>query len=210
VQALYLDALGRAGSVTELNGYLPALAGPNGRFVVARAIEDSPEGRDNLVKGWYLTYLGRAAGGGEEQGHVNALLAGASEEQVLGYILGSPEFFARAQTLIGSGAPQERFVQALYMQALYTVLLDRTASAGEVAAFVADLSGGATRAQVALGILQSQEFRTDVVLLYYRTLLHRTAGATSATEINTYVFSGLDLFQIRVLFESSAEFFTNG
>src|SRR5205807_968395 len=110
VQALYLDALGRPGGMDELNGWVATLnGGPNGQALVAQGIERSPEGRAHLVKGWYLAYLGRAAAGGEEQPHVNALLAGQSEEAVLGGILGGAEFFARAQTtLVASGTPDER------------------------------------------------------------------------------------------------------
>jgi hypothetical protein len=202
VQALYLDALGRAGTVDELNLWLGLLDGPNGRNVVALAIENSPEGRTNLVQGWYHTYLGRSAVNGEEQGHVHALLAGASEEVVLSGILGSPEFFARAEALITTGTAQERFVQALYR-----VLFNRTASASEVAGHVAELNAGASQAQVAQLFLTSPEARTLLTGSYYSLLLHRTA---STAEINGWVNSPLNAFQIRVAFESSPEFFTNG
>ena len=111
VQALYLAELGRAGSAAELSSWLPTLRGPNGQATVALSIENSPEGRTNLVRGWYRTYLGRPATGGEEAGRVVALLAGTSEEAVLGGILGSDEFLAHAQTLAIQGTPQERFVR---------------------------------------------------------------------------------------------------
>src|SRR5262249_9660592 len=140
VQAVYLNALGRAGSTAELNGWVNVLQGPNGQAAVAQGIENSPEGRANLGKGWYRTFLGRTAQGGEELAHANALRAGATEEAVLGGILGSQEFLTRAQTLIATGTQQERFVQALYL-----LLLNRTAGAGEVAGQVAALNGGLSR-----------------------------------------------------------------
>jgi hypothetical protein len=202
VQALYLDALGRPGIVAELNGYLPTLNAPNGQMVVAQAVEDSPEGRDNLVKGWYETYLGRAAGNGEELGWVRQLLNGASEERVLSQILGSQEFFQRAQTLVSSGTPQERFVQALYL-----LVLNRTPAQSEIEGHVAELNSGASPARVALNFLDSPEFRTDLVVEYYGTLLHRTA---TASEISGWVGSRLDAFEIRIGFESSPEYFANG
>jgi hypothetical protein len=206
IQALYLDDLGRAGSVVELNAYLPLLNGPNGQLAVARAIEGSAEGRDNLVKGWYQTFLGRAASGGEEQPHVNALLAGQSEEQVLSGILGGQEFFNRAQTLINSGSPQERFVQALYQ-----LLLGRAADATGLSVFLSLLQSGGSRAGVALAILQSQEFRTDLVVEYYSTLLHRSPTAQEAmSNVPAFVSSGLDALSLRLAFESSPEFFANG
>jgi hypothetical protein len=201
VQALYLDALGRPGIVAELNVWVGVLNSvPNGQAAVARAIETSPEGRDNLVQGWYLTFLGRPAVGGEEAPHVNALLAGASEESVLSDILGGPEFHAHAQTLVSSGTPDERFVQALYQ-----TLLGRTASPAELAGQVAGVNAG--RAQVAMGFLQSAEFRTDLVEEYYRVLLHRDG---SPGDVSGWVNSGLGLLDLRVAFESQPEFFANG
>ncbi|HBI43132.1 MAG TPA: hypothetical protein DDY78_09800 [Planctomycetales bacterium] len=203
IQALYLDELGRAGSVAELNGWVAVLNGaPNGPAVVEQGIENSAEGRDNLVKGWYRSYLGRTADGVEEQSHVAGLLAGFSEETILGGILGSPEFFLHAQTLTNSGSPPERFVQALYK-----LLLNRTADAGEITGHVAELRGGQTEAQVAENFLLGLEFRTDLVALYYSTLLHRTA---SADEINGWAASGMSDYTIRLMFESSPEFLANG
>jgi len=108
VQAVYLAELGRAGSKAELDAWLPVLNGPGGQAAVARGISQSREGRDNLVKSWYVTFLGRQADGSEEQGWVTLLQLGLSEEQVLSQILGSQEFFNRAQALIPSGAPNER------------------------------------------------------------------------------------------------------
>jgi Domain of unknown function (DUF4214) len=189
--------------VAELDGWVAVLNGaPNGQAVVAQDIENSAEGRDNLVKGWYRTYLGRAADGVEEQGWVAALLAGSSEEAVLGGILGTPEFFSHAQTLVNSGSPQERFVQGLYL-----LLLNRTADAGEIAGHVAELSGGQSKAQVAENFLLGLEFRTDLVAQYYSTLLHRTA---SADEINGWAASGMSDDTIRLMFESLPEFLANG
>jgi hypothetical protein len=60
---------------------------------------------------------------------------------------------------------------------------------------------------VALEFLQSQEFRGDVVQGNFDTLLHRSP---SAVEVNNWVMSGLDASQIRLGFESSLEFYTNG
>ena len=56
-----------------------------------------------------------------------ALLSGQTEEQVLSILLGSQEFFNRAQTLAGSGTADERFVKALYQ-----LLFNRTPGANEV------------------------------------------------------------------------------
>ena len=204
VKALYLDVLGRAGSPAEWSDWLDGLTGPGGsRTAVASGIEGSFEARDRVVKGWYQTFLGRQAQGGEEMGWVS-LLAGQPEEQVLAEILGDPvghEFFDRAQSLIATGTPDERFVQALYK-----LLLGRTGSSGEVAGWTAMLNGlgAAGRPGVVLGFLDSTEYRGDVVAGYYSTLLKRTA---SPEEVNGWVFSGLDLRAVRIAIEASPEYY---
>jgi hypothetical protein len=202
VQALYLDELGRAGSQAELDGWVNgALEAPGGsQQAVAAGIADSPEARDHLVKTWYQTYLGRTANGTEEQGWVNAL-ASQSEEQVLSGILASPEFYDRAQTL-GFGDRAD----GNYLRALYQVLLNRTASSAEVAGWVNALPELGTQG-VALGFLQSQEFRTDQVEGYYNALLHRPADPAG---LNNWVMSNLDMHTVRLGFEASPEFFANG
>jgi hypothetical protein len=129
------------------------------------------------------------------------LLQTQTEEQVLSQILGSQEFYDRAQTLVSSGTPDERYVQALYQ-----ALLGRSASTDEVAGWVGALSLE-DRSSAALGFLQSQEFRTDVFQGYYDTLLHR---AGDPTELSGWVNSGLDLRSVRAGFEASDEFFANG
>jgi hypothetical protein len=156
---------------------------------------------DHLVKSWYANFLGRQATGGEEQGFVNALLAGQTEEQALSMLLGSAEFFTHAQTLGLGGSQNEQFVKALYL-----VLLDRTASDPEVAGWLAAVQQ-VGRQGTALGILQSQEFRTCQFEGYYNALLRRPDDPAG---LNSWVMSNLDMGTVRIHFEASAEFFVNG
>jgi hypothetical protein len=200
IQSLYLADLGRAGAQSELDSWVAQLSA-SGEQAVVLAIEHSAEATDHLVKSWYLAYLGRAAQGGEEAGFVTQLLQGASRSQVLGEVLGSDEFYARAQNLIGSGSADERYVQALYQ-----VLLGRTGDAPSVQSAVGALPS-AGRHAVVLGILNSAEFRTDQVAGYYNELLHRPGADT---EVSGWVASGLDLATILVSFEASTEFTTGG
>jgi hypothetical protein len=205
VQALYQDDLGRAADLSNPNGagyWVNLLTSATlDQAAVAAGVVHSHEAQTRVVTGWYQAYLGRQPVNGEEQYWVLQLAQGQTEEQVLGGILGSDEFFARAQTLVGAGTPPERYVQALYQQ-----LLNRPGSAAEVAYWVNQLSQ-LGRPGVAQGFLASTEYRTDVVTGDYNTLLHSTA---SAAEVNYWVFSALDVASIRVGFEASPEFFTNG
>jgi hypothetical protein len=203
VQSLYVDDLGRAGSLAELEVWASQL--PAGAVsitpAVAAGVDGSGEARDHLVKGWYSTFLGRSAGGGEELGWVQKLVAGATEEQVLSQILGEPsghEFFNHAQGLIGGPDANTNYVQALYQ-----LLLGRTGSAAEAGGWVAALHNHTLTLQgVAFGFVISQEYRTDVVASDYLTLLRR---AGSPAEIAGWVNSTLDLFSIRLGFETSGE-----
>jgi hypothetical protein len=123
------------------------------------------------------------------------------EEAVLGQILGSPEFYQHALTLGFTGSADTPFVQALYQ-----LLLDRTASSDELTAQVSNL-GAMGQQGLALMVLQSQEYRGDVVGSDYVNLLHRAGDPTG---VNSWVFSNLDLGSVRLGFEASPEFFANG
>jgi hypothetical protein len=201
VQAIYLDELGRAGSQAELDGWVGILNGPGGsQGVVASDILHSQEARDHLVKSWYVAFLGRQADGTEELGFVNALMQGATEEQTLSAIFGSAEFDDHAQTLISTGTRQQRDVQALYK-----LLLNRTGDSAEVAGYVNSLPQIGLQG-VAQALLTAAEFRGDLFEGYYNALLHRPSDPA----ISNAVFSNLDAASIRIGFEGSPEFFTNG
>src|SRR5262249_22550918 len=159
---------GRPGSRSELDGWTAQMA-PDATALsaaVVSGIHGSPEARDHLVRGWYLAFLGRQANGTEELGWVNLLLSGQSEEPVLSMILSDPhhEFYDRAQALVSSGTPDERFVTALY-----GLLLDRAPGGAEAADAVTALKALGGQAY-ALSVLQSQELRTDRLEGYYDVL----------------------------------------
>lgn len=202
IRALYVDALGRSGTIAEWDIWVPHLRQPNGRFVVANAIERTREARTVLIKTWYETYLGRAASGGEEQGLVTALTQGFTEEQVIAAILGSDEYFQRTPLIAGfAGQP----TNATFITALYIQILGRRPAPAEVTAWEQVLPN-VLRGGVALGFLSSAEFRGNNVAQFYRELLDRPTPPTAA-ETNSWVFSGIDLTSMRVLFKSSPEYF---
>jgi hypothetical protein len=202
VQVLYLNALGRVGSMAELDQWVAALNGPGGSTAaIANLIERSPEARDHLVTAWYLAFLNRRPINGEELGWASMLLLGQTEEQVLSDILGAPESFNHAQTLGSSGTPQERFVKSLYQ-----LLLNRDGSPSEVAGFVNIFSAIGAQ-QIALTFLESSEFRMDLAEAYYNALLHRASDAATRS---AWAASSLDAATMRVVFDASSEVFTNG
>jgi hypothetical protein len=203
IRKLYQTILGRQASDAEASFWTPALQSPAGVVAVVSAIERSSEARTRLVKNWYVTYLGREAGNGEEQGWVNALVHGAREEDVIAAILSSDEFFNRVASLAGAGTGAQRFLEALYSQ-----LLNRTATDSEVNAW-ANAMSVVSRAQVVMAFLTSIEYRGNLVTGYYTGLLHRSSSPDPA-EVTSWVASGLDSTRIRVGFEASNEFALNG
>jgi hypothetical protein len=200
IQELYGLRLGRSASGAEATFWEGVLAGPGGQAAVVNGIDGSAEALDYEVKAWYSYYLGRQAVGGEEMAWVGMLGTGTSEEQALTGIIGSAEFAARHAATVATGNTTPSHV---YIQAVYATALHRAASAAEVAfwANVFDASGAGAVAQ---GVLNSAEFRTDQVMQFYTTLLHRQPDAAG---LSAWVYSGMSLGNVRAAFEQSAEFY---
>ena len=151
---------------------------------------------------WYQTYLGRTPGNNEEQIWVNDLLNGQSETAVLASILGTQEFFNRAPAFVDNGQPSNME----FVEALYEVLLNRSAGSNDVAFWV-NVIPTIGRTNVAQDILGSVEGRTDAIDALYAAILHRPADASG---LASWLGSGLDPTSLRVVFESTGEFFNNG
>jgi subtilisin-like proprotein convertase family protein len=202
IRQTYFTALGRTGSLAEWNLWIPVLAQPNGRSLVANAIERSREGRDHLIKGYYRTYLTREASGGEENAWVNAMLAGATEEDVISGILGSPEYFSHAPSIPGIGGTSS---DTTFIRAVYTQLLNRDAGQADINIWTA-LIPTVGRQAMALAVLKSPEYRSLFVRGLYLNVLRRPT-APAQSEINLWVNSNMDLTAIRIGFETSDEYY---
>ena len=83
------------------------------------------------------------------------------------------------------------------------LLLNRTGDASGVASWLNALPA-LGRQGVALAFEQSSEFRSDTFEAYYTALLHRQADAAGLT---FWVTSNMGIENVRIAFESSAEFF---
>jgi len=206
IQALYRRSLGRFGSPFELESWASYLAGTQ-PWVVANAIERSPEARTRLVKSWYVQHLGRVAVSGEEQGWVQLMLHGISEEQILTAILNSPEYYNRTVQILGVSGPA---TDAHLIQALFRQVLGRPAGEAEVVNLRSNLMVHLGRHGLIWVILNSEEHRGNVIRSYYRSLLGRP-GAPATAEVRAWVFAQpwLDLATIRVGFMASPEFYQN-
>jgi hypothetical protein len=143
VTSLFRHILGRnPASAAEINNWINAI-NAQGRLPVVRALETSPEGRTNLVRRWYQMFFGRNPTPAESAPLVNALLAGQSEEQVLGTLLGSPAL------------PLTPAFRTQMVNSYYQDLLRRAPTAAELSAAV---SGGQPLQSIREGIEISNEY----------------------------------------------------
>jgi hypothetical protein len=213
VQGLYNDFLGRSAPVAELDGWVAAL-GSLGRSGVASALASSTEGLSRVVNSIYVRYLNRNADPGGLASWVGAMQHGLTQEQVSGILLASPEFAARANALVGGTNPDANFVQALYQ-----LLLGRTAATVEVQGWLPWLAANGRQA-VAAVFLGSGEFRSDAVRTFYGdpslnplpwepffiNLLHRSQ-APSAAEVAGWVTAPLDFLTVEVILAGTQEYY---
>jgi hypothetical protein len=211
VQTLYFTFLKRLGDVNNPNdagGWVNLLnAGTLTPQAAANAIARSPEALGVLVNGLYLKILKRASDPAGRAAFVSFLQHGGTVEQAIGIMVTSPEY----STLTGG-------TDAGFIQALYDQLLGRVVSPAELAGWLAMLPS-LGRAGVANALLQSAEFRGDVVQELYgftyapsqsvaslfANLLHRPVAPGTA-EINTWVNSGMDILSIEGAIAGGGEF----
>jgi hypothetical protein len=198
LERLYQTVLGRNGSPAEITGWLAYLENGGSPAAVASTFERSPEVESRMIRSWYASYLGRQPGGRELPNWIVAMQQGMTEEQVQTAILASDEFFERSQLL---SATVNR--NSAYLQSLYSLLLDRTPTNTELADWLAAISTQ-SRSAIVAEFIYSTEYRSIIISQYYAAILHRAAA--SPIEVGGWAISGASLFDIRVAFETSAEF----
>jgi streptogramin lyase len=188
VNVLYEEVLGRSASAAERN-YWFNVENQSGQAAVANGIQRSDEAHVRLVAGWYQSYLSRPADAAGLQFFVMLLRTG-TEEQALADLLASTEYYNHALSVSGEagGAASDRtFVQALFQQ-----LLGHAADPRAPAYWESQVAADG-RAAAALQLMGTDEYRTDVIVAAYHTLLHR-ALPPSAAEVNYWLSVDLNPF----------------
>ncbi len=168
VNALYLKLLNRFGDAAGTAFHLGTLAQAEtlSRAQVLGLLTNSGEYRTNLVGSYYSRYLGRSLTPPELDTRLQQLQAGLPAEVIQADIIGSGEY-----------SQQKGIDDAAWLNAAFNDLLGRPADASAQAVFLPALQAGATRVNVALQILLSDEYRGRLVSGYYTQLLGRTPGA---------------------------------
>jgi hypothetical protein len=169
VDAAYRVLLGRPADLPALNAFGAALtSGQLNRMGLVTTIVASQEFRTAEVGALYQQFLNRPADGGA-QAFVTLLAQGATVQQVAAQVLGSPEYFAGR-----GGGNNDGFVAALYNDVL------GRKSDPPAALFATQLTGGTSRAAVALEILQSLEGNNAFQTKLNQRLLHGSGAPAGA------------------------------
>jgi uncharacterized delta-60 repeat protein len=197
VDSLYRTLLGRP---PDTGGYDGALLGVLNSYAalrqgVAAALVGSSEYQTNLVAGYYTHFLKRAGSADEIAGWVRQLQAGATDEQVIGAIVSSGEYFQRAS---GNNAS--------WLNQIYQDLLGRSRDPNDLG-FLNALNGGASRAQVVAAILVSQEYQQRLVQSMYTDYLGRQASTADLSIWLPILAQGTHDEVVRAGLLASAEYF---
>lgn len=97
---------------------------------------------------------------------------------------------------------------ARWVSQVYADLLGRLATAGDVATFTGLLGGGASRTSVALNVLSSTEYRTNLIGSFYASYLRRAASAGDVAFWMPAFVGGFTDEQIAAQITGSPEYFT--
>jgi len=156
IQTAFQNSLGRAASANDENSFFSvSQSGALTDAQVFSTISNSQEANLNTdpVVRFYQAAFGRVpdqAGLDNATDYVRSFGASAATYQSLSDMFAaSPEFTNR----FGTGTA----VDAAYVQALYTTILGRQATAGEISSFTSGSNGYTTRGGVLYAISQSQE-----------------------------------------------------
>jgi len=196
---LYEDLLHRPVDQAALDFFFPKLdQGTLSPLDVALAVLRSVEYRNNLVGGWYMSFLHRAATPTELAGGVGMLAGGATDEDVEASILGSVEFYDGPGGGTNSG----------FVAAMYQALLGRAPTAAEQGQFDTLFGNGLTREAAALAILHSTEYRTRLIQGYYQSFLGRPPTVAELSFLLGRMAAGDTDEQIAADILGSNEYFT--
>ncbi|WP_439621839.1 virginiamycin B lyase family protein [Gemmata sp.] len=160
---------------------------------VANQVWSTPEFRGLEVTAYFGAYYGRTPTPAAKAAWVAVLDAGVPEAEVMTRFLASARFSARYTT------------DADYATGLYRVLFDRTPAPAEVTAATDALAAGASRADLAAAMLDSQEFHNRRIRGMFRAGLGRAA---TPAEVRAYAAlwdaPGGTIRSVEVAFLSSA------
>lgn len=185
ISQVYLDFLNRPVDASGLAYWTGLLTAGQTRQQVVFQVEQTQEYANVAVGALYQRYLNRAADPGGLSGFSSQYLAGATIEQISAEIASSEEYFVTQ-----GGSTNSGFLSALYQDAL-----GRPIDAFALSFWTFQLAIGFSRTQVATVVLNTQEYRHDVVTQAYQDLLGRAPDSGGAVGWQTVLnLGGTDQF----------------
>jgi hypothetical protein len=193
------DLLGRAPTTSEVAALAAFLGNGGTRVQVADALLGTDEYHAALTRSIYLSFLRRPASGAEVAFGTSLLGAGATDEELKAFALGSAEYL-----LAQGGGTVHGFLDSLYQD-----VLARPIDPGAEAVFTQLLAGGKTRTFVAQTVLTSEEARQRLVRDSYERLLHRQAAAAEVLSGTGLLDNGATDEDLLALLVGSTEYLGN-
>jgi hypothetical protein len=179
IAAFYTSILGRTPDSVALTTWSTYLQAGNTTTQLAAAIASTSEFDSNYVDSLYVQFLGRHADNTGLIAFTNSMRNGTANTGIVQSLLTSPEFITRAGN-----------TPAGYVAALYSNLLDRTASTGEISYWVDTLNAGGTDATIESAIAGSPEARKVIVTTAFETFLGRNPDTTGLTYWTSQLAAG--------------------
>jgi hypothetical protein len=196
ISQVYLDVLGRPVDPSGLSAGLTFLAS-NSPQTYALTVLDSTEYRTDQVGDYYQSYLGRTPGPTEVSGFLMLLGSGGTDQQEQANVLGSAEYFAN------QGDDDTNFVRSLF-----STLLNRPATIGEVSLYVNLLTTTpTTRRDVASDILITTGYEQDLLNGYLQQYLHRAFASGPDSLLLTQLEAAVRNEQVQSEILGSAEYY---
>ena len=171
LKQVYMDLFHRVVDTSGLTTWTDYLNAGTSRTVVSALIMTSPpdyEYNHDLVESLFHQYLHRDADTGGLAWGVSMLNSGATGEQLALALATSTEYLAA-----NNGTNNAALVTALFRDAL-----GRAVDASALTAFDEYLALGISKAEVVSIVLNSQEYRTDVIEGYYEGFAASPGGPT--------------------------------
>ena len=176
---VYMTLLHRPIDSTGLNAWGTDLNGGTSPTQVVYDIEQTSEYQADEIQGAFQKLLGVAAPSSAVTYLVGLMQGGADIQTIESIIIGTPEFYSAA------GGTNDAFLNTLYED-----FLNRPVDQTSEAAWSTLMKAGYKTTQVALGVLSSTEYFTDLVNQDYEKYMGVAPDATSLSAFVTALQKG--------------------
>jgi hypothetical protein len=193
----YQDILGRAVDPSGLAFWTGVLNNGATRGQVAYLLQQSTEYRADQIQASFQTLLHRAADAPSLNYFLGLMAQGTKIEQIDAIIAGSNEYLQ-----VRGGGTNLGFLAAVYHD-----FLNRDITAAETQTWTQAQQSGQNRIQVVQAILNTAEYRTDVVQDMYQKFLHRNADTASLNAFVSFLVQGGDDTVVSSVLIGSQEYF---